>query len=275
MIRKLTKRDDEQVMKLVLPEASINLFIIGDIEMYGYEADFQELWGDFDKHHQLRGILLRYYEYFIVYGLEDYDAKGFANIIESHEKYDGISGKQGVLKLLQPYLKGNYCNRDSYFAACRKETLKVTDNPDFHMRIEIAGIKDAKKLAELMCSIKEFTVKDICAQTERAIKAIEDKAGRYYFIEEKGKAVSMVATAAENSKSAMLVGVCTAPEYRMKGYTTAIMSTMLQDLLAEKESVCLFYDNPQAASIYKRSGFVDIGMWTMLVNEYCTQIDNP
>lgn len=267
MIRKLTVKDNELVMKLVLPEASINLFIIGDIEMYGYDTDFQELWGDFDPHDNLRAVLLHYYNDFIVYGLKGYDAKGLVDIIEGYENRGIISGEQETLKFVQPYLKGNYHNKATYFAECRKETLKLSGGQDLRTRVKCATPEDAIMLTELMCGMEEFTVKNADEQAERMMKNIQDKAGRYYLIEEDGKVVSMVATAAENSKSAMLVGVCTTPQYRKKGYTTAIMSNMLQDLLEEKESVCLFYDNPKAGSIYKRSGFVDIGMWTMLVYE--------
>jgi len=268
MIRKLTELDNEKVMALVLPQASINLFIIGDIEMYGYEADFQELWGDFDVHDNLRGVLLRYYDDFIVYGLNEYDAQGFVDIIESHEKHGVISGEQNVLKAVQPLLKDDYDQKELYFAECRAETLHLAGGEALRAKVKCAGPEDARRLADLICSMEEFgTMKNIEEQIERIARKIKDKAGRDYFIEEDGKIVSMVETAAENSKSAMLVGVCTAPDYRMKGYTTAIMSEILQDLFNEKESVCLFYDNPKAGSIYKRSGFVDIGMWTMLIRK--------
>lgn len=270
MIRKLTELDNEKVMALVLPQASINLFIIGDIEMYGYEVDFQELWGDFDEGGELRGILLRYYDSFIVYGLDGYDALGFVQLIEKHENYDVISGEQGLLKMVQPLLKESHKCVDTYFAECRTETLNLSENEVLRAKVEHAKIEHAREIAELMCSIEEFhsvSMNNIDEQVARISKKIEDQAGRDYFIRENENMVSIVGTAAENSKSAMLVGVCTAPDYRMKGYTTAIMSEILQDLLKEKESVCLFYDNPKAGSIYKRSGFVDIGMWTMLVRE--------
>jgi len=266
MIRKLTELDHEKVMALTLPQASINLFIIGDIEMYGYAADFQELWGDFDGHDNLRGILLRYYDSFVVYGKEGYSAQMFVDVIEKHEKHDVISGEQEILKTIEPLLSGNYTNKTTYFAECRQETLNLSENEALRARVEHAKPEDARQIAELTCSIEEFdVVKNVDEQVERMVKTIEDQAGRYYFIKEDGKIVSTVASVAENSKSAMLVGVCTAPAYRMKGYTTAIMSTILQDLLTEKESVCLFYDSPAAGSIYKRSGFIDIGMWTMLI----------
>jgi len=268
MIRKLTELDDEKVMAFVLPQASINLFIIGDIEMYGYDADFQEVWGDFGDNDKLCGVLLRYYDYFIVYGVTGYDAGGFVDIIEAYEKWDTVSGEEGVLKAVQPFLKNDYKKTVTHFAECRVETLNVAaDDEGLRAKIKRATAEDARELAELGCSIEEFGVGDVDERAKVIAKKIRDKAGRDYFIREDGKMVSMVATTAENSKSAMLVGVCTTPAYRKRGYVTALMSQMLQDLFAEKESVCLFYDNPEAGNIYKRSGFFDIGMWTMLNRE--------
>lgn len=264
MIKKLTKENHEQVMKLILPEASINLFILGDIEMYGYETDFQELWGDFDHHGHLRAVLLRYYTDFIVYGLAGYDAQGFVSIINGYDNHNIISGKQAILKGVQPYLKGNYENRGTYFLECRKETLKLSDEAGLRMRVKVAKPEDASRLVALLCSIESFTVNDVDEQEKQMAKSIEDRAGRCYFIEEGGQVVSMISSAAENTKSAMLIGVCTAPDYRMRGFATAIMSCMLQDLFKEKESVCLFYDNPKAGCLYQRSGFVELGIWTML-----------
>ena len=110
-------------------------------------------------------------------------------------------------------------------------------------------------------------MKSVDEEVEGIARKIENKHGRVYFIKENEKVVSTVSTTAENSKSAMIVGVCTAPRYRKQGYVTAILTEMLQDLFKEKESVCLTYNNPEAGNIYKRSGFVDIGMWTMLIQE--------
>lgn len=46
MIRKLTKEDHVKVMELVEPKAAENLFIIGDIEAFGYDSDIQDVWGN-------------------------------------------------------------------------------------------------------------------------------------------------------------------------------------------------------------------------------------
>ena len=41
MIRKLTQNDHEVVMELVGKKPAENLFIIGDIEAYGYESSIK------------------------------------------------------------------------------------------------------------------------------------------------------------------------------------------------------------------------------------------
>jgi hypothetical protein len=92
---------------------------------------------------------------------------------------------------------------------------------------------------------------------------MESNTARTYYSVENGVITSCVSTAAENSMSAMIVGVCTRKEYRRKGIATAIMQKLFQDVLKEGKTLCLFYDNPAAGRIYKRLGFKDIGMWTM------------
>jgi len=75
--------------------------------------------------------------------------------------------------------------------------------------------------------------------------------------------VSSASSAAENSRSAMIIGVCTAKEYRDQGFATKCMVHLCRRLLEEGKVVCLFYDNPAAGRIYKRFGFHDISRWAM------------
>jgi predicted GNAT family acetyltransferase len=61
----------------------------------------------------------------------------------------------------------------------------------------------------------------------------------------------------------MIVGVCSHPEKRNQGLASLCMEALCHDILAEGKTLCLFYDNPKAGSIYKRLGFKDIGLWSM------------
>ena len=64
----------------------------------------------------------------------------------------------------------------------------------------------------------------------------------------------------------MIIGVATHPDpkYRRQGYATACTAALVKDLASRGKSACLFYENPQAGSIYKRIGFRDQGMWRMI-----------
>ncbi|WP_318036205.1 hypothetical protein [Halobacillus amylolyticus] len=49
MIRRLTQKDDPACQHLLSVKPAENLFIIGDIENFGYDQDFQKLWGIFTE----------------------------------------------------------------------------------------------------------------------------------------------------------------------------------------------------------------------------------
>jgi predicted GNAT family acetyltransferase len=61
----------------------------------------------------------------------------------------------------------------------------------------------------------------------------------------------------------MIVGVCTRKEFRKKGLVSKILAVLMNEVIAEGKTLCLFYDNPKAGKIHKKLGFQDIGMWTM------------
>ena len=74
-------------------------------------------------------------------------------------------------------------------------------------------------------------------------------------------------TAAENSKSAMVVSVATRKDYRCQGLMTQVLSKLCQDLLNEQKTLCLFYDNPEAGAVYHNLGFKTIVKWKMIVRQ--------
>ncbi|MNB76202.1 Acetyltransferase (GNAT) family protein [compost metagenome] len=82
-------------------------------------------------------------------------------------------------------------------------------------------------------------------------------------MEREGRVIATASTTAENSVSAMVISVATHPDYRGQGLASGVVSALCSELNTEGKSLCLFYDNPKAASIYKRIGFHDVGDWTM------------
>ena len=115
MILKLKDEHRDIVLNYVAKEPSINLFIIGDIEQYGFDKDFQEVWGNFDDENNLKGILLRYTNNFIPY-IEnlDEDVSEFKEIISSYKGEKFISGKDTIIEKFKDVLN-NYEERSTDF----------------------------------------------------------------------------------------------------------------------------------------------------------------
>lgn len=259
MIRKLNIYDKEKVLKYVSRQPSINLFLIGDIEQFGFDKDFQEVWGKFDAEKNLKGVLLRYNNNFIPY-YEDMneDLGGFKEIIKSYDGNVMISGKEDLIEQFKEVIS-NYTQRKTYFCELKDNNkLLAWDNT-----VKLAVPQDANRIYEIIESIEEFTAEN---DIEQIKDRIEDRSKRVYYIEnDKGEIISVSQTAAENSKSAMVVGVATRKGYREQGHMSKCLSRLCNDLLNEGKTLCLFYDNPKAGKVYHRIGFEEIGIWTMLV----------
>jgi uncharacterized protein len=257
VIRKLTFNDHEIVMGFLSDEASINLFIIGDIEAFGYDTDFQELWGEFDEVGQINAVLLRFYSTFIPYAKGEFDLNGFVQIMK---KYDSIGTLSGVSEVVEKFENQGITlgeKRVMYFAECKTKE-KLGENS---LEVKRATIDDVDNIINLRSSIEEFTITPDSKSVLQ--KSMESNSSRSFYTEDYGTMTACVSTSAENSLSAMIVGVCTHKNFRRKGLATAIMEKLFREILDEGKNLCLFYDNPEAGRIYKRLGFVDIGKWTM------------
>lgn len=258
MIRRLNERDHEVCFNLLKTKAAENLFIIGDIEAYGYEQEFQKLWGEFNEKGELIAVLLKYEENYIPFAAESFDAEGFAKIMSNDSAFKMMSGLKDITEKIEPYLdKHLKRKRQLFYAKCTRLNINK-NNVDFS-NVQQAFPQDAEALVELLNSIPEFS--DSTITVERKRRGIENGTSRSFFIMEGGKMVSTASTTAENSLSAMVVGVATLENYKKKGYATKCMIKICSDLLHEGKELCLFYDNPAAGVIYKRIGFEDIGFW--------------
>lgn len=262
MIKKLNESHKDLVVNYLSREAAINLFLLGDIENFGFDKDFIDLWGNFDESENLIGVLLRFYDNFIPYSQDSkQDFHEFKEIISSHSNTKIISGKKSIVDNFKEIFTG-YKEEICYFS----ELTNKNDLLSWNDKIVQAGLNDIDEIYDFENSIEEF--KDIPSNKESIKNTIESKGGRIYCIkDDNNHIISIAQTSAENSKSAMIVSVCTKKEYRNRGLVTQCLSKLCNDLLNEGKTLCLFYDNPQAAKIYHKLGFKPIDKWTMLISK--------
>ncbi len=252
-----TTSDIDKVLHYVKEEPILNLFIIGDIEAFGLDVDFQDVWLQYENY-QITSCLLRYNENFVFYAKSDFEIE---EVVEKIKEYpvNVINGSDHCVSKLIPYFSNFEINKDYL---CE---LKELNEVEVDISYQIATIGDVPAVYNLIKTIKEFsTTKTYLTSTANSIK---NKASRLYYYKQNGKVVSTVRTACETSVSAMIGGVATDISYRGKGYARQLVYVLCKQLLSEGKKPCLFFDNPTAGRIYHELGFEDIGFFTMLINK--------
>lgn len=264
MIRKLVEEDNNKLMKLVMDEPEYNLYIIGDVENFGYNQNFLELFGEFDDDGVLSAVLVRYFSIFMLYAKCSFDIYEFVNIIKNCDNIGSIVGKTEIVSQFEKTSLGFNKSELHHFAVLKEI------NPSFKIDTKIVvrkvTIEDVERVINLKNSIKEFS-RGSNNFKEILLNDLKAGATHGYYVEVDGNIVSYAQTSAENSKSAMVVSVMTDEKYRKKGLASACIKVLCNDLIKQQKTLCLFYKNPEAGAIYKRIGFNEIGLWSMYMKQ--------
>lgn len=261
MIKALNRKNEQELLAFLLKEKEWNLFMIGDLINFGFKEDFLEYWGEYTQDEELKAVLMRFYDSFIIFSTGLYDTQGFGKIINGYD-YKILSGKANIIQQMAEDITIDQKRKTFYAVLRNKEQL-----PEITLEnIEKTKLKDLKSLLSLQeDQIDEF---DHNPSLERIKKRYISGTGRGYHVkDENGNIISSVETSAENPYAAMIIGVCTHPEHRNKGYASELLMKTCKEVLVEDKSLCLFYDNPSAGKIYERIGFKTIGEWSIWKKE--------
>lgn len=253
MIIKLDNRYHNKLMNYLNQEPEFNLFIIGDIDRYGYNNNFFNIWADISINGDIAGVLVKYFEFITIYSNSIINIDKFYNIIKNMDFYE-IGGKSEIVDSMAEKLRLKIIRRVNF---CKLENSYHLNKNTRDIRIKKIKIWNLKKIVNLYARIDEFE--------NTSIKCIKSglKTGRGYYIEVNKQAVAMAKSTAENKNHAMIVGVGTHPQFRNKGYATKCLSKICREILNENKTPCLFYDNEEAGKIYKKLGFIKIGNWSI------------
>ena len=262
-MRKLTEKDRQWVQNYILQEPEFNLFLIGDIENFGLENDNVDVFAN-ETPNGADCLLLRYMDNYILYSHHlDYDAKKVAEFLVGKE-LNVISGKGDVVEKLLPYFPEKY-GQSTYLA--HLNTVIAQPEPAANAQVRRLKPDDATAIVSLYLQIEEFQDNYI-GREEKAIQEIRFNllcGGRSYGAFIGGKLAAVASTSAENSVSAMVVGVATMPYARNMGLAGYLVAKLCSDFLSEgKQFLCLFYDNPTAGNIYRKIGFSELGKYMMI-----------
>ncbi|WNS44959.1 GNAT family N-acetyltransferase [Paenibacillus sp. MMS20-IR301] len=263
MIRKLNEADRAPLMTLLQQNPAINLYIIGDVENFGMEQPFMELWGETDEPGgPVKAVMMRYYGSYICYADGPFDVEGFAELLSAADNADMLSGSTEVVGQFSKIISFS-TEKHMYFAELKSLNERIYAAASPPGEFQTAAPQDVEDICSLTDQIVEFSGSS--ADSRQSLHTtLETGTGRTYFMTKNGQTAVTASTAAENSMSAMVIAVATHPDYRGQGLATRVVARLCADVLAEGKSLCLFYNNPKAGLIYKKLGFSDIGTWSML-----------
>ncbi len=257
MFRKLIESDRAKVLNYLYKSPSLNIFIIGDIEAFGFESVFQTLYGQFDDENDYISVLLFYRENVVFYSHIDHFDLKWVDILNKH-KFRYLSGRKLLVDFIYPHLS-DFEYKEMYFAEAMKLSELISNSKYVIKRLETK--EDASKIYDLLVTITEFGVAKEGRDSFIDGKMKSINMGVTYYIEEDGKVISTVATTAETTKNAMIIGVATHVSARKRGLASILMSHLMNEFFTKNKYLCLFYDNPKAGVIYKRLGFKDTEKW--------------
>ena len=261
MIRRLQEADRTALLDYLYKEQEYNIFIIGDIEAFGFDSDFQQVHADIDEQGKYHSVLLFYRMHAIYYADKTHFNELYLPLLTAYP-FTAIIGKKALIDVLVPHLP-DWVYRPMYFAKANT-LLQPANYDDLTIRV-LESEEDASKLYDLLASIKEFTIHSQSREEFVDGKMKSKQMGHTYYMEENGMFVSTVATTAETTVNAMVVAVATAPSHRNKGLASKLMTKLMEEYFNNKrKSLCLFFDNPKAGAIYKRLGFEEMGQWVIL-----------
>lgn len=251
MIIKVNDTYHSKVINYLKREPDFNLFIIGDIERYGYDNYFLDIWAGIDKKGHIEGVLLRYFEHLIFYTQGKFNIDEFADFI-NNLNYIEISGKLEALKKLEHKI-GVKCKRR--VKLCVLNDLSKLKDIEIGVRPKKIRFGNISKVVKLYEDIDEFE--------NTTVENIKNglKTGRGYCIEIDKKVVAMAKSTLETTTHAMIVGVGTHPNFRKKGLATKCIVKICREIIDENKIPCLFYDNIEAGKIYNKLGFEEKGYW--------------
>lgn len=261
-VRKLTNKDLPQVFAYIQGEPEINLFIQGDLELYGLQGQSVSLYAIGES---WDSILLKYYSDYILYSKgPTFNAKAVGALLARQEKIMALSAKESLLKQMQPLFPDKRF-KGTYLCRCNKASFRRI--PGTTLPIRKLSKQDAPGVVGLYQQIEEFAPPYLNHTKEKLAEISNNLAqgGVGFGLFEENKLICSAYTSATTTSGAMVVGVATLPEYRNRGYASALVSQLCSHCFdSGLEFLCLFFDNPKAGAIYKKLGFEALDRWAIM-----------
>ena len=249
MIIRCSEKNRTEVLEYLNSDPIMNLFIIGDIETFGFDKQFQTVF--VDKELDVIKTVYLVYRTNLVIGSStgEIDVSFVKKLVDEYSLTDINGDYRLVAQLDIPKSKLEKCK----IATLDKLAVPI-DN-----RAGQLGIEDLDQLVDDCQAIFNRKM-DLDQERENFTKGTSC----YYGCIVAGKVVSGARTSAHCTGAAMIIGVYTLEPYRNQGYALSCVSKLCADFLEQGKKLCLFYNNPYAGRLYHKLGFEDHGDYGLL-----------
>lgn len=262
-MKKCDNSEKKELLSWLAARPAENCFFIGDMENFGLETEFLEIWRT-PETGSPAALLMRYYRFYQITVGDPLEGGETAAALEAAARQISLDSRAISVAGLEPAVRGlsEYLPlqdiRVTFLAELTGETFR---DPGEGLPTEPAVVEDIDDLFEFQKSIVEFEMDE--RHRESFGNEIRTGTGRTWLIREGRRIVASATITAENSRNGMIIGVATAPDRRGRGYARTCVARLCREMAGAGKSVVLFYDNPEAGRLYKELGFRDINRWAM------------
>ncbi len=264
-VRRLSERHRAGLTALLDRDPGYGVFLAGNAATLALDGGLARFWGAFSGGH-LSAALMIIGRRAILYAPPGQDT-GALPRIAALEGFDFTMGRNDLVDVMTAqYPAAHVEHREEHYLAELTSTsvLASVAPPPTGVTIRRASPTDLDQLTRLYYrsdGFEELTP----IQVRRTMSGRVRNPLRTWVAESSGQLLAGASTSAEAPGAAMIGGVWTAPAARNRGLSTAVVTALSRELIAERRRTYLFYlmDNVPAAHVYSRCGFRVTGRWSV------------
>lgn len=263
MFLKATENDRACIVAYCSAEPQANLFLLADVQNFGFDAQFQEIWMQKDAEQTLQGVLLRYYQNYLYYAKDTGDHLAEVAKELSRRNARLLSAKPMLLDGIAPHMQGAFERHDKVLLTLSGQDKLVADPAGLHKAVAA----DAPVIARQYGKIAEFAAlypSDSTVLEQTITSRIQSSEGEHWYVLRDGEIVAHANSTAETDQSGVVGGVFSLPECRRQGLAKGVVSAVCRSMLSRGKTPTLFFDNPSAGQMYYSLGFEQTGAWGSL-----------
>lgn len=232
-----------------------NTFILADIEVYGFNQSFQDVYMKTDQFGKCESVYLRFHNNLILAG-GNLDLSFIKNILKKDIRI--IMGKDDLIKQVGEICNTSYTYLTKYmYSLYENKKLFPMNN-----KIEIAKLSDIDEVYNFLQTIEGF--ENMYKSKDMILNRINSGEGSHIFLKKDGKIVSHANSAAKSEFTAMIGGIATHKDYRGKNLAKEIVSFISKKIILQGLVPCTFSDRNASQSFLSEIGFKEIGKWGTL-----------